>query len=169
MSQIEKKYIDFGTGSTQVNSRVIPANYTPTNYTPDDIASEGNDKISAHLKGIDTALSGGGGLPAGDINPTSFSGANNQSSAANVTGLVFASSDQFKAWINIKVIATSNLYEAYEILAIKKGASWELVQESNGDDSLVVFSITSGGQIQYTSANYSGFTSLDIKFRAEAL
>lgn len=169
MSQLEKKYIDFGTGTKQVNSRVIPANYTPSNYTPSDISSEGTDKISAHLKGVDTALGSVAVLPSGDINPTSFSGANNQSSAANVTGLVFSSSNHFMARINVRVTATSNLFESYEIVGTYKGASWDIVQESSGDDTGVVFSITSGGQMQYTSLNYSGFTSLDIDFRAEAL
>jgi len=37
---------------------------------------------------------------------------------------------------------------------------------SAGDESGVVFSITSAGQVQYTSANYSGFVSGKIKFRA---
>lgn len=46
-----------GTGSNDLNSRDLPANYTPSNYTPDQVASEGTDKVSAHLKGIDNFLS----------------------------------------------------------------------------------------------------------------
>lgn len=56
MSQIKKKFIKFGTGTDDVNSRVIPANYTPSSYTPTQVASEGTDKISAHLKGINNAI-----------------------------------------------------------------------------------------------------------------
>jgi hypothetical protein len=41
-----------------------------------------------------------------------------------------------------------------------------MTQSATGDDSQVVFSITSAGQIQYTSANLAGFVSGDIKFRA---
>jgi len=56
MSKNKEKWIDFGTGSDQVNSRSLPAYYTPNNYTPAQIGSEGNDKVSAHLKGIDDKL-----------------------------------------------------------------------------------------------------------------
>jgi len=58
MSKIKARYILFDTNPADggTNARVIPANFTPTSYTPTQIAAEGNDKISAHLKGIDTAL-----------------------------------------------------------------------------------------------------------------
>lgn len=169
MSQLEKKYIKFGTDTKDVNSRVIPAHFTPSNYTPDEIVSEGDDKISAHLKGIDSALGSVALLPSGDINPTNFSGSNNQSSPANVTGLLFSTSNHFMARINVRVDATSDLFESFEVIGTKKASDWDLQQESSGDDSGVVFSITSGGQVQYTSLNYSGFVSLNIDFRAEAL
>ena len=79
MSQIKKKFIKFGTGTEDVNSRVLPAHFTPTNYTPSQVSSEGTDKTSAHLKGIDdkfatvpaksvsnnTSLTGGGTLTLG--------------------------------------------------------------------------------------------------------
>lgn len=63
MTKTNSRGIDFGTGADQVNARSIPANFTPTTYTPDDIAAEGNDKISAHLRGIDEYLSTVGGGP----------------------------------------------------------------------------------------------------------
>jgi hypothetical protein len=56
MSRISKKFIRFGTGTNDVNSRDLPANYTPAAYTPSEVASEGTDKVSAHLKGINNAL-----------------------------------------------------------------------------------------------------------------
>lgn len=56
----DKRAIDWGTTGNKVNSRHVPANYTPTNYTPTQVASEGTDKLSAHLKGIDAELTGGG-------------------------------------------------------------------------------------------------------------
>lgn len=56
MSKNNEKWIDFGTGVNQVSSRSLPAYFTPTNYTPSQIASEGNDKVSAHLNGIDSKL-----------------------------------------------------------------------------------------------------------------
>lgn len=55
------KFIKWGTGAGDVNSQDIPAAFTPSNYTPVEVGSEGADKVSAHLKGIDNAVSGGGG------------------------------------------------------------------------------------------------------------
>jgi len=51
------KFINFGTGSNQVSEKDMPADYSPSNYTPTQVASEGTDKTSAHLKGIDLQLS----------------------------------------------------------------------------------------------------------------
>lgn len=56
MSQIKKKFIKFGTAADAVNAQDLPANYSPSNYTPAQVASEGNDKVSAHLNGINTRL-----------------------------------------------------------------------------------------------------------------
>ena len=104
----------------------------------------------------------------GDINQTSFSGANNQSSPANVTGLAFsnASVRSFEALVSVSVDATSDLFEQFRLNGIQRGADWVLGITSVGDASSVVFTITDAGQIQYTSANYSGFSALTMKFRA---
>lgn len=56
MSRIKKKFLRLGTGTDDLNSRDVPANFTPTNYTPAQVASEGTDKVSAHLKGIDNKV-----------------------------------------------------------------------------------------------------------------
>lgn len=114
------------------------------------------------------------GIPVGttgDINSTGFAGANNQVAAADVTGFAFANGSVkgFKAFVNVQVDATADLFESFEILGVQKSSSWELAITSTGDDSLVAFSITTAGQIQYTSGNYSGFTSLTVTFRAFAI
>ena len=104
----------------------------------------------------------------GDIAETSFAGANNQSLAANVTGLSFANATvrSFKVHGSIHVDATSDLFEEFELHAIQRGADWVMSDSRTGDDTLVTFTITNAGQIQYTSGNYTGFVSLTIKFRA---
>lgn len=111
---------------------------------------------------------GSPGASVGDISETSFSGANNQAAAADVTGFAFANGTvrSFSAHVSILVDATADLYETYQIEGIQKAAGWDISQSSTGDDSNVNFSITSAGQIQYTSDNYAGFSSLTIKFRA---
>lgn len=111
------------------------------------------------------------GIPTsstGDIFETSFSAANNQAAATNVTGLAFANGvvRSFKALVSVTIVATANLYEVFELVAIQKGSSWDMAISSTGDDSGIVFSITTAGQVQYTSTNVTGFTSDTMKFRA---
>jgi hypothetical protein len=105
---------------------------------------------------------------AGDIQETSFSIANNQVAAANVTGLAFSNSvvRSFKVLMSIQVDATLDLWETVELIGINKAGVFDMAQSGIGDDTGVVLSLTTGGQVQYTSANYSGFVSGAIKFRA---
>lgn len=167
MARIAKKFIRLGTASDELNSRDLPANFTPTNYTPTQVGSEGSTKTSAHLKGIDNAL---GSIVAttGDISLTTFSAANNQGSAADVTGFAFANASvrAFKALVSVAIDATSDLFEQFELQGIQKSSSWEMSVTKLGDDSGITFSITSAGQVQYVSTNVSGFVTNKISFRA---
>lgn len=106
---------------------------------------------------------------AGDIQETSFSAANNQAAVANVTGLAFAAGTvrSFSALVSVEIDATGELYEQFTLQGINKNGSFNLSVDSVGDNSGIVFSITSAGQIQYTSTNVSGFVSNSIKFRAQ--
>lgn len=105
---------------------------------------------------------------AGDIVETSFSLANNQSVAANVTGLSFANGvvRSFEALVSVQIDAASDLYETFKLLGIQRGSDFSMSIEGVGDSSLVSFSITPAGQVKYTSANYTTFVSGIIKFRA---
>lgn len=105
---------------------------------------------------------------AGDIEETSFAVANSQAVAANVTGLAFSNSvvRSFKALVSVQIDATLDLWETVELIGINKAGVFDMAQSGIGDDTGVVLTITSGGQIQYTSATYSGFVSGAIKFRA---
>lgn len=54
MGKVVEKWVNFGTGAGQVGDKSLPSIFSsPVNYTPTQIASEGVDKVSAHLKGID--------------------------------------------------------------------------------------------------------------------
>jgi hypothetical protein len=76
---LDKRSIDWGTTGRKVNSQHIPANFTPTNYTPAQVGSEGTDKVSAHLKGIDAALSApGGGSVVPFTSDLTFNGSDTQ-------------------------------------------------------------------------------------------
>lgn len=110
-----------------------------------------------------------------DIAPQSFSFVNNQSSAANITNLVFASAIR-GAIVNyhIKRTTTTDLVETGQLLVTynpdaSTGNVYTLSQTRNnqgGVSSGVAFTITDGGQIQYTSTNISPDGSGTIYFRA---
>jgi hypothetical protein len=130
-----------------------------------DNTSDANKPISTATQ---TALDTKPTKSAGDINETSFSVANNQAAAANVTGLAFAAGTVrgFNVLATVFIDATSDLFEEFQLVGINKSGSFNMSVESVGDTSGIVFSITSAGQIQYTSSNYTGFASGVIKFRA---
>lgn len=108
---------------------------------------------------------------AGDINETSFSAADNQSSFANITGLAFANATvrSFEAQVSVTIDATASLYEVFSLKGIQKGAAWDMAVSGVGDDSGYAFQITNAGQIQYTSPAATGFVSSTMKFRASTL
>lgn len=100
---------------------------------------------------------------AGDIDTTSFTAADNQSSPANVTGFLFANASVtgFDALVTI-VRATT--YATYKIVGIQKASTWEMSQDFVGDSTGLTFTITNAGQIQYQSSS-TGSTAT-VKFRA---
>lgn len=104
----------------------------------------------------------------GDINQTSFSLTNDQSTPADITGFLFSNATvrSFEALVSITIDATADLFEEVEIRGVQKGSSWVISIASTGDNSGVQFDITNLGQLTYTSLNYSGFTSGTLKFRA---
>jgi hypothetical protein len=57
MPKIKDRYILFSSGIQGTNDGDIPSIFlNPTNFTPTQVSSEGNDKISAYLNGINSAL-----------------------------------------------------------------------------------------------------------------
>lgn len=85
---------------------------------------------------------------------------NNQTSAANIPAFSFDTSEvvAINAEYIIKrttVSPVNNLVESGVIKGNFNGTSWSITIESVGD-SEVELSITSAGQVQYTSSNISG-------------
>jgi len=74
MTQFTRRSAKWGTGSDDNNAQIIPATYTPSNYTPAQVGTEGTDKVSAHLKGIDSAITGGSSSIAVYESDLSFNG-----------------------------------------------------------------------------------------------
>jgi hypothetical protein len=102
----------------------------------------------------------------GDIDLTNFSFVNNQVAAANVTGLAFANAD-VRSFIAEIAVERGTEFEHHTITGIQLNASWDIVVESVGDDTGIVFSVTSLGQVQYTSTDdVNGGV---MRFRAKAI
>lgn len=103
----------------------------------------------------------------GDIMATTvFTAANNISSPANITGLIF-NNDVWGAdiYLSARLTATTNLYANYTIKIVNQNGSWDLVTTYVGSN-ILSFSITNSGQLQYTTGNFPGFVSLIFKFKA---
>lgn len=102
-------------------------------------------------------------VSVGDISETSFTAADNQSSAANVTGLLFSNSIVRSADIMLSIVRNTT-YAQYKLNVVQGASSWYIDQSYLGDVTGLVFTITSAGQVQYTSTS-TGSTAA-LRFRA---
>lgn len=111
-------------------------------------------------------LSGVGAGSAGDISETSTTFVDNQSTAADVTGLAFANGTvrSFDAQV---VVERGSTYEVYNLKGVQLSASWAMSIDSTGDDTGLTFTITAAGQVQYTSTSTG--SGGNLKFRATTL
>lgn len=95
---------------------------------------------------------------------TIFNGSNNVTNA-NIPALSFDNSVwSFDIYIAIQLVASTNMYSNYQIRGVNQGSNWEIIQSYVGD-SIINFSITNSGQIQYTCQNYPGFVSLTFRLK----
>ena len=95
-----------------------------------------------------------------------FTANNNQVSPYDINGLFFSSVWGFDCYLTARVVATVNLYAHFHIRGVNKGSSWEIIKTYVGDDTGIEFYITTAGQLQYTTPNWSGFVSCMFKSRA---
>ena len=70
------------------------------------------------------------------------------------------------ATVTIAKSAGENLYATYELKGIQKGNLWQLNSTYIGDNTGVIFSIDTSGNMAYTSSSIGNFTSGTIKFKA---
>ena len=87
--------------------------------------------------------------------------ANNQGSPANITGLSFDKTSVKTAHVKFDIFRrtdSSHVIETGDLFIVHNTETdlWEIQWASHHDDSGVIFSITSAGQVQYTSDNISG-------------
>jgi hypothetical protein len=87
---------------------------------------------------------------------------NNQTSNANITGLLFSSADYKTVIVNYVITRSSSTTYAREtgtFRAYYDSNTAEWIEPSviySGNNSGVSFYITTGGQLQYRSSNYGG-------------
>lgn len=99
-----------------------------------------------------------------DIAQTTFTVANNISSAADVVGLLFNPATVRSAVVEYSVYRKTDSNELAEkgtLELIYKnggtiGAKWTIGRVFFGDDGGMLFTMTDTGQVQYTSTNLSG-------------
>ncbi len=146
---------------TSTGAVLVPVGTTGERPTPTD----GMFRYNSTLNLFEGRINGAWGAVAGrDV--IEFTGANNQAAAADVTGLLFspATVRSFVAEVQVVIDATTKLYETFTLKGIQRESDFVMTSLSVGDDSGVDFTITSLGQVQYTSGNNSGFVSLTMKF-----
>jgi len=114
---------------------------------------------------VDTAIVAGGSY-SGDVNRTSFTALDDQSTPVDVTGFTFNAA-LVRGFDAIVTVVRGSTYAEYTLRGIQRGASWEMSQDYIGDETGISFSITALGQIQYTSTSLG--QDADILFRARTV
>jgi hypothetical protein len=101
-------------------------------------------------------------LGGGYVSETSFTIANNQSSPADVTGLLFNKDSYTSVHVYAEIRRKTNSNEAVSTGVLKliwmaATSTWEILDELGGPvDDGVTFTITASGQVQYASDNMAG-------------
>ena len=108
-----------------------------------------------NLSGISTEISG-----------TTTVG-NSISVVTNVNNLIFPNVNirSFNLYIQVQLLATTNLYALYTILGIQNSSGWSITSNYTGDNTGLVFTINSStGQILYTSGTSAGWISTTLSY-----
>lgn len=105
--------------------------------------------------------------------PQSFYAANNVSSATNVTNLIMTQ-PQFVIYITITITNSTPANSTRTLVTLQgiyqeSTSTWTSSQSAIGPASGITFSLTSTGQVQYTSSNVTGWLSTLFQFTKVAL
>ena len=105
---------------------------------------------------------------------TSATLANNQTTPANIPGLLFNTGEVQAIDVSFLVIrvydsGSTTITESGKMYGNYNGTNFVLSVDSVGSDTGVLFSITNGGQIQYTSDNRLNHISTTLRFSAKTI
>ena len=100
------------------------------------------------------------------------SAGNNVSTPTTVNGLLFPTASIRSFYIGLSISTLNsvggNLFTQYTIEGIQNDSGWLIDESYIGDNPSLSFSVTAGGQVQYTSTNLSNFISTTVKYNATA-
>ena len=102
----------------------------------------------------------------------SFAASNNVTSASDITGISFSTSQirSFTVTLAITISkATPNLFSQVVIEGVQKTTGWDLFTSEMGDDTGILFTMTTAGQLQYTSPNFVSWVSTTFRWNAKAI
>ena len=101
-----------------------------------------------------------------NVNYNSFTGSNNVISSSDVTGFSIGSSlNSFDSSLTVVVsLSGSTLYENFTLSGVRTASGWRLFVGQRGDSTGIRFTITSGGQLQYTSTNLANWISSEFRW-----
>jgi hypothetical protein len=142
------------TGNINVNGdMVVSGNFSIANLNLGDVTT-GNIITNNINYGVADTYSG------------SFIAANNVISSSSITGLSFVDTSAFTVNLNVIIERSigGNLYAYFLLEGIHKDGTWSLLKSYSGDSTGITFSITSDGQINYTSTNLTNWTSTTFRF-----
>jgi hypothetical protein len=109
----------------------------------------------------------------GSFFSNAFTASNNVVLSTDVTGLSFNNTlvRSFVATVTVIVNKSvgGNLYETFTLEGHRTDSDWSLLTSSFGDVSGLSFSITSTGQVQYTSISHSNWLNTTIRYTASQI
>lgn len=101
----------------------------------------------------------------------SFIASNNSSTPNNVSGLTFLNTTiryfEAKVVVSISLSTGSSTNTIFTLRGNQNDSSWDLYSEYIGDASGISFTITTTGQVQYTSTNVLNFTSSIFRYSVQ--
>jgi hypothetical protein len=128
------------------------------------VASEVQFNGAIYINGVDTTPS------PGDISREQlFVLQNDVSTPTSITSFAFSGNvvRAFEAQVTVNIVTSgTDKFAFYTLKGLQKDGTWVLSSSFIGDLTGITFSITSGGQVQYTSTNIPDYTSSHLTYRA---
>lgn len=166
----ENKVLTLGTASSILIKNTTSATNLTTGGT---FTTYGGASIKKNLiVGEELIVNGVNITPStGDINQQEFLANNNQIIPANITNFAFDNNiKSFMGMVCVTIETTNNILDSlYELKGIHKQNGWYIHTNFIGDDTGIIFTMNTSGQVNYTSRNISNWITTIMKFRATTL